>query len=82
MRIAAMPEKSPRDLSRAAREAIHRSLARRSHLAAVPVTSLLQELRKEGATVYESEEELIHHIVMEATDYGLAVHFDKDGDAS
>lgn len=65
-------------LSLAAREAIIRRLASRSKLVPVPISRILRDIRSDTPDLGESDDELIHQIVMDATDSGFAVHFDGD----
>lgn len=72
-----MTDRSAR-LSTAAREAIRRRLSTQSKAAAVPISRILRHLRSDAPTLDESDDELVHHIVLEATSHGLAVHFDEE----
>lgn len=67
----------PPGLSLSAREAILHSLASQHCPTAVPISRILRDIRTEFPALPESDDDLIQHIVMEATDHGLAVHFDS-----
>lgn len=67
-------------LSSAAREAIIHRLASWSKSAPVPISRILHDIRSDTPNLRESDEELIQQIVMDATDSGFAVHFDRDGE--
>lgn len=67
-------------LSIAARKAIHSQLSNSPGSTAVPISKILREIRSDVPELRKSDEELIDQIVMEATDYGLAVHFDQERD--
>ena len=69
----------PARLSNVAREAIHRRLQQQRKGDPIPLSRVLREVRAELPSLRESDDDLINHIVIEATDNGLFVHFDSDG---
>ena len=67
---------SPR-ASLAAREAVRKHLAAQDRGKAVQISRVLSDLRARQPGLHEDDEELIRLIVEDATDHGLAVHFDR-----
>ena len=70
-------EATPR-LSLAEREAIRNSLEGRGRSAVVPISRILHDVRRNAPNLSESEEDLRYQIVMDATNHGLAIHFDQE----
>ena len=67
----------PARLSVAARDAIHRHLATQDKVTAVPISKILGIVRNDFPDLHATDDELLDHIVLEATNHGLAVDFDK-----
>lgn len=71
---------APPRLPRVVKAAIRHRLEGQHRTTAVPVSRILKDVRAEITALEVSDEELIRQIVIDATDHGLAVHFDHDGE--
>lgn len=60
------------------REAVRRRLTGQPSVVPVRISRILQDLRSSADTSRVTDDELIRQIVMDATDHGLAVHFDRE----
>ena len=70
----------PPRLSFVTREAILRNLVSQYRSTPVPVSRILRRVRKEYPLITDGDDALIRQIVLDATDHGLAVYFDKLSD--
>ncbi|MBI1620183.1 hypothetical protein [Aquamicrobium zhengzhouense] len=68
-----------RVMSPALRAAIHDAL-KRNHAAAIPVSVIVDKVRKSHPSPETSDRHLVEAIVAGATRMGLAVEFDKNAD--
>lgn len=68
---------SPR-LPEAIKEAIRQHIAGRTSTAPVQVSRLLRDVRSAIDASQVTDDELVEQIVMDATDQGLPVHFDRE----
>lgn len=67
-------------LSFAARQAILDQLSKAGRSTAIPLSRTLKDIRARSPALPESDKDLIHHIVITATNHGLAIQFDNPKD--
>lgn len=60
------------------REAIRQRLADQGPAAPVQVSRILRDVRSETDTSQIADDDLVRQIVLDATDRGLSVHFDRE----
>ena len=67
---------SPR-LPESVKEAVRLHIAGQSAIAPVQISRILHDIRSKVDVPHISDEDLVRQIVMDATDHGLSVHFDR-----
>lgn len=62
------------------KEVIRQHIAKRGSMAPVQISQILRDVRLTVDASHATDDELVQQIVMDATDHGLSVHFDNQGE--